>query len=187
MKNTINRVPSAKQIAFSALFATLCCIGTLVIALPLPNGYFNAGDIFVLLSGWCLGPIYGSIAAAIGSALADIISGYSFYAPATFFIKGGNAFIAYMVYLFWKKHIQKESADILPRAFSAICGEAWMVLGYFLFEMLFYGIGGASVSLVGNLTQGVCCAIGALLLIAILRPTKGVKKLFPPLFPDIKK
>ena len=186
-KNMDKKLPSAKQIAFAALFAALCCIGTLVITIPLPNGYFNTGDIFVLLSGWCLGPVYGSIAAAIGSALADIISGYSLYAPATFLIKGINAFIAYIVYFFLKRYIQKEKVDILSRAISAICGEAWMILGYFLFEMLLYGIGGASIALLGNLTQGICCAIGALLLIATLRSIKGTKKLFPFLTPNVKK
>ena len=45
----------AKNIVFSAVFAALCCVGTLVIIIPLPYGYFNAGDIFVLLAGWCLG------------------------------------------------------------------------------------------------------------------------------------
>ena len=136
-KTTDKKFPSAKQIVFTALFAALCCIGTLIIAIPLPNGYFNTGDVFVLLSGWCLGPIYGSAAAAIGSALADVISGYSLYAPATHLIKGFNAFIAYTVCLFWKKCIKKESLDILSRAFSAVCGEAIMILGYFLFESIF--------------------------------------------------
>ena len=79
----------AKQIAFTALFASLCCIGTVLIVVPLPaSGYFNAGDIFVLLSAWCLGPLFGSVASAVGSALADIVSGFAIYAPATFLIKG---------------------------------------------------------------------------------------------------
>jgi uncharacterized membrane protein len=180
-KNVIRKAPSAKQIAFTALFAALCCIGTLVIAIPLPNGYFNTGDVFVLLSGWCLGPVYGTLAAAVGSALADVISGYSIYAPATLFIKGFDAFIAYMVCLFWKKCIQKEKFDVFARAFSAICGEAIMILGYFLFESILYGFLGATASLIGNLTQGICCAICAIAIISALYPIKGLKRLFPAL------
>ena len=46
----------SKNIAFTALFAALCAVGTIVLVIPLPYGYFNAGDIFVLLSAWCLLP-----------------------------------------------------------------------------------------------------------------------------------
>ncbi len=173
--------PSAKNLAFAALFAALCCIGTLVIAIPLPNGYFNMGDTFVLLSSWCLGPVYGSIAAALGSALADVISGYALYALPTFFIKGLDAFAAYMVWAFLKKIINKEKLDFLPRVISAIIGEIVMVLGYFLFELALYGFGGAMLAVVGNLTQGACATICAVLIIAILYPIKATKNLFPAL------
>ncbi len=171
--------PSSKNLAFAALFAALCCVSTLVIAIPLPNGYFNTGDVFVLLSGWCLGPVYGSIAAAIGSALADVISGYTLYALPTFFIKGIDAFIAYMVWAFLKKIINKEKLDFLPRTISAIVGESFMVLGYFLFELALYGFGGATLALLGNLTQGVCAMICAVLIISVLYPIKATKNLFP--------
>ena len=55
---------AAKRLAFTALFAALCCVGTMFIVIPLPHGYFNAGDVFVLLAGWCMGPVFGSVAAA---------------------------------------------------------------------------------------------------------------------------
>lgn len=50
----------------------------------------------VLLCGWLLGPIYGTIAAGLGPALADIFSGYVVYAPATFVIKALMALVAYL-------------------------------------------------------------------------------------------
>lgn len=53
-------VSVAKRLAFSAVFAALCCVATVVIVVPLPYGYFNLGDVFVLLAGWCLGPLYGA-------------------------------------------------------------------------------------------------------------------------------
>ena len=180
MNKTLFRKPTAKDLAFTALFAALCCIGTLVIAIPLPNGYFNTGDVFVLLAGWLLGPI-GCVGAAIGSALADIISGYTLYAVPTFFIKGLDAFAAYMVWVFFKKLIKKESLDFLPRILSALVGESLMVAGYFLFEWVLYGFGGATLALVGNLTQGVCATMCAVIIISILYPMKGTKNLFPVL------
>lgn len=171
----------SKNIAFTALFAALCAVGTIVLVIPLPYGYFNAGDIFVLLSAWCLGPFYGPLAAGVGSALADLWSGYALYAPATLFIKALDALTAYYIWYLCKTLIKKNSLDVLPRLFSAILGEAVMVVGYFLFESVLYGFAGGALALVGNTLQGVTCVAFAVLLVALLYPIKSVQKLFPKL------
>ena len=36
----------------------------MVVQIPLPTGYVNIGDCFVIVSGFLLGPIYGGLAAA---------------------------------------------------------------------------------------------------------------------------
>lgn len=167
-----------KKLAFCALFATLCCVSTLLVTVPLPNGYFNTGDVFVLLSGWCLGPLYGAVAAAVGSALADVWSGFALYAPATFFIKGFNAALAWLVAFFMKKVIKKDTLDFIARIVGAIAGETVMVLGYFLFETILYGVAGGALALVGNSLQGVCCATLAVILFSALYPVKSVRELF---------
>ena len=78
------------------MLAALTCIATMVIKIPSPlNGYLNLGDCVVLLAGWMLSPVYGFLAAGVGSALADLFSGYVVYAPATFVIKGLMALVAY--------------------------------------------------------------------------------------------
>ncbi len=180
---SLRGISLSKQLSFTALFATLCCVSTLVITIPLPSsGFFNTGDVFVLLSGWCLGPVYGVAAAAIGSALADIMAGYALYAPATFVIKGLVAFIAYMVAFFLKKLIKKERLDFISRALSALVGEGIMVLGYFLFESILYTFAGAIPNLLGNALQGVCCLLLSTVLIVSLRPIKALRQFFPSLF-----
>ena len=83
--------------------------------------------------------------------------------------------------LIWKKFIKKENLDFLPRILSAILAELAMVAGYFLFELALYGFGGATLALVGNLTQGVCATMCAVIIISILYPMKGTKNLFPML------
>ena len=50
------------------------------------QGYVNLGDCAVPLSAWILGPVYGGVAAGVGSMLADLLSGYAHYAPGTFLI-----------------------------------------------------------------------------------------------------
>lgn len=176
---SLQAVSLSKQLAFTAVFAALCCIGTIVIVVPLPTGYFNAGDVFVLLSGWCLGPLYGGIAAAVGSALADVISGFPVYAPATFIIKGGVACLAFYICALFKKAIKKEKLDCIPRALSAITSETVMVLGYFAFEWILYGFGGATGAVLGNVLQGICCGTCATLLLMGLYPVKSVRNFFP--------
>ena len=77
-----------KKIITSALMAALVCVATMIIHIPSPlKGYINIGDCVVLLAGWMLSPCYGFLAAGLGSALADLFSGYVTYAPATFIIR----------------------------------------------------------------------------------------------------
>ena len=72
---------------FTALFAALACVATMVITIPTPTGGFvHLGDGIALLCGWLLGPLFGGVAAALGGMLADLFSGYPLYAPATFLI-----------------------------------------------------------------------------------------------------
>lgn len=170
---------TAKKLAHTALFASLCCIATYIIAIPLPYGYLNIGDVFVLMSGWCLGALYGGIAAAVGSALADVLSGYALYAPVTFLIKGGVAAFAYMLYVVFKKCIQKESFDFLFRAAAAFIAELWMVVGYFLFESILYGVAGGLLSVIGNVIQGGACLLCGTLFVTLLRNIASVKRTFP--------
>ena len=66
-----------RKIVFTSLFAALCCVLTMVIKIPSPiGGFMNLGDAAVLSSGYFLGGAYGFFAAAIGSCLADVFSGY---------------------------------------------------------------------------------------------------------------
>lgn len=175
-----NEKSISKQIAFSAIFSALCCVSTLSLTVPLPaSGYFNAGDVFVLLSGWFLGPLFGSLSAGIGSALADIISGYVVYAPVTFVVKFTVALSSYLLWKVFKPFIKKEPLDFIPRVLAGIIGETIMVAGYFAFESILYGVIGAVPNLLGNALQGVCCLVLATLLCSALRPIKVIRSYFP--------
>ena len=89
---------TAQKLAVSALFAAFACATTMIIKIPSPlNGYINLGDCIVLLCAAYLPVGYGFLAAGIGSALADIFSGYIVYAPATFLIKGAMAIVFWFV------------------------------------------------------------------------------------------
>ena len=80
MKTTQKNKKTIKNICFCAIFAALCTAATLI-SVPIPIGYINLGDLMVLTSGWCLGGVYGAIAAGVGSALADVLLGYASSLP----------------------------------------------------------------------------------------------------------
>ena len=142
----------ARRIVMAAMLAALTCVATMVIKIPSPlQGYVNLGDCAVLFAGWVLDPVYGFLAAGLGSALADLFSGYAVYAPATFFIKGGMAFVAFCGFrLFCKK-----LGSLPARIFAGILAETVMVLGYFVFEGFLYGFGPSALNVPANLVQGV--------------------------------
>lgn len=151
-------VNKTKKIVFSALFAALACVATMIIKIPSPlSGYINLGDSVVLLCGWMLGPGYGFFAAAIGSALADMFYGYMVYVPATFVIKGAVALIACVLSKKTKKFI------------SAIAAEAAMVAGYYVFEGFLYGFGASLVNVVPNIIQAAAGIVVGLLLMKIFK------------------
>ena len=183
---TMHGFSKTKPLVFCATFAALCMIATAYLAIPLPaSGYFNAGDVFVLLAGWCLGPLYGSVAAAVGSSLADILAGYGTYAPATFLIKGGVALLGYFLWTVCKKLLKKDSLDFARRGIAALLAELFMVAGYFCFESLLAGTFAAAIpNILGNCTQGVCCSILGVLLCVSLRKIKRLHTLFPALYEE---
>ena len=120
-----------KELIYVALLTSLVCVSTMVIKIPSPlNGYVNLGDCMVLIAGWCLFPAYGFLSAGLGSALADLFSGYALYAPATFLIKGLMALVAFGTY----KLLHKKIGKLLSQIIGGVLAEVLMILGYFLFE-----------------------------------------------------
>jgi len=139
-----------KKLVMAAMIAAICCIATMIIKVPLPvKGYINLGDCMVLLAGWILSPSYAFLAAGIGSALADLFSGYTIYAPATCIIKGTMAVISYYSFqlLCSKTH--------LARLLSGILAELVMLLGYFSYESILYGVVLALANVPLNAIQGI--------------------------------
>lgn len=163
MKNT------TQKIVMTAMLAALVCVATMIVKIPSPlKGYINLGDCIVLLAGWLLSPVYGFLAAGIGSALADLFSGYVAYAPATFLIKGPMALVAYYGY----KLMSKKVKNIPSRIVSGILAEVLMIGGYFLFEGLLYGFAPSAVNIPANAVQGAAGLILGTILIRVFEKSK---------------
>lgn len=157
-----------KKIVLAALLASLACVATMIIKVPSPlKGYVNLGDCIVLLAGWTLSPVYGFLAAGVGSALADVFSGYIIYAPATFIIKGLMAVIACLL---------SRKAKKLPfLILSGLIAEVVMVAGYYVFEGFMYGFIPSLMNIPANAVQGIMGLIFGIILIRIFEKS-GITK-----------
>ena len=159
----------SQKIAVAAMFAALACVATMIIKIPTPlKGYVNLGDCVVLLCGSMLSPVYAFLAAAIGSALADVLSGYMAYAPITFLIKGLMALVVFALFKLINKKGLKQPIKILP----LVLAEVIMVGGYFIFEGFLYGFGPSAVNIIPNILQGVAGIVIGLALIGIFEKNK---------------
>lgn len=160
---------TTKKIVIAALLASLTCVATMIIKVPSPlKGYVNLGDCVVLLAGWMLSPVYGFLAAGLGSALADLFSGYVVYAPATFVIKGLMALVAFYGF----KLLHNKVGNLASRIISGVVAEAVMVLGYFVFEGFLYGFAPSVVNIPANSVQGVAGLILGCVLVKIFEKSK---------------
>ena len=157
-----------QRMVFTALFGALSCVATWVIRIPSPlGGYLNLGDGLVLLCGFCLGGWYGVSAAGIGSMMADFFGGYLHYMPATLLIKAFMAATAGVLYQVIRKG--QKSRTLLAATVSGIVAELFMLLGYYLFALIFLREGtAAALTIPGNAIQG-CAGIvlGMALLMAL--------------------
>lgn len=160
----MNTQSKTLKIVLAGLLAALTCVATMIIRIPTIKGYVHIGDCMVIASGILLGPIVGGLAAGIGSMLADLLGGYYVFSIATFIIKFLAAFAAGIAYIAFKKIVKKY--DLPAVIIAGIASEVIVVLGYFVFEIFYEGMGAAIAEILPNCVQGIT----GLILAAILSP-----------------
>jgi len=152
------------KIVMTALMMACVCAATMLIKVPSPlKGYLNLGDCVVLMAGWILSPGYGFLAAGVGSALADLFSGYMTYVPATLLIKGLMALIVFACY----KLMSKRLGSLVSQIIGGVIAEVVMVLGYFVFEGFLYGFVPSLVNIPANCVQGAAGLVMGIILIRV--------------------
>jgi uncharacterized membrane protein len=128
----------AVNIALLAVMTALSTIMTLILQIPYPGtgGYFNFGDTMVMLGGLLLGPFGGFFAGGVGSALADLISGFTFYAPITLVAKGFEGMAVGFFSFKVKGTVRWSKWDIV----GVFVGALFMLTGYFVPEAILFDI-----------------------------------------------
>ena len=126
----------------AAVLAALTCVATMVVQIPMPltKGYVNLGDVMVLTSVWLIGSPWGVAAAGIGSAMADLLTGYAYYAPATLIIKALMAVAAFYIAKCFMNGSYFKS--LVGKVIGGAVAEIIMVAGYFVYAIILYGNSG---------------------------------------------
>jgi len=134
---------------------------TMLVQIPIPptRGYLNFGEIMVFTSALLFGRFVGGLAGGIGLSIADIVTGYGYFAPYTLLIKGLEGFVAGAI-----RDGKSTRRDVLGWFVGAVA----MVSGYFLAEayVMGFGVPAALVEVPSNIIQ---VASGAIVAIPLAR------------------
>lgn len=143
---------TAKNICITALSMALICIATMFIRVPIPLGYAHLGNTFILITAYYFGRKIGGISAAFGSALADLLTGFSIWIIPTLIIK---SIMGYMIGKMSRKEGNMVKMISLRVALAAILSNVWMVIGYTVSGSVLYGsIAAGLASTPGLLFEG---------------------------------
>ncbi|MCS7132268.1 MAG: ECF transporter S component [Aigarchaeota archaeon] len=132
--------------ATMALSTALVLAATIVVNIYVPatRGYFNLGETMIYLVALLFDPVTAAFAGGVGSALADIILGYTIYAPATLVIKAAEGALA--SFLIHSLRDKRRGLFALSMGTVTAYSILILVIGYTLF------VGEVELTLPGPLT-----------------------------------
>ena len=117
-----------RRIVLTGLFSALIFVFTAYIHVPTGAGYTHAGDGFIYLAACILPTPYAVAAGMIGGALADGLTGFPVWIPATIVVKAVTA-------LFFTS--KKDKILNLRNILGIIPSLAVCIVGYSLYEGVF--------------------------------------------------
>ena len=157
---------SVHRLSLAAAAAAVTFLVTVLPKIPIPLGYAHLGDAVIFLVALLLPRRDAALAAAIGSALADLLGGFPIWILPTLLIKAGMVFL------------------VTPFAgrnfFAVVCGfllsSLWMAAGYTAAGALLYG--DLSLGLLqapGLLAEGAVNTAVAAALLLVLKKSGFIK------------
>ena len=139
-----NSSDKLKRTVMTGLFSALIFVFTAYIHVPTGSGYTHAGDGLIYLSASILPMPYAIASGIIGGALADGLSGYPIWIPATVIIKALTA-------MFFSN---KSDKIVTKRNLLAIIPSFIIcVVGYSLYEGFVITKGLSAAGLIAAFTQ----------------------------------
>ena len=158
----MRRTWSAASIVIIAALIALTTVLTLLVRVPIAptRGYIHLGDTGVYFAAFAFGPVFGGLAGGLGTALADLLSGYAYYAPISLVVHGLQGLVA--AYIGYRAATSRQ-------VLGWLVGSLIMIAGYFLAEVILYGVGAALVEVPGNAIQAAVGGVIAIPLVAAMR------------------
>ena len=151
MKKLWNIQNKVLRLVLLAMFTAAIAVATAYVSFPTGlGGYIHLGDGIIFMGAMLLGPA-GTIAAGVGSALADILCGYTVFAPATFVVKAT-----------WRDrgifYRRKGGYSPMLLICTVSCSEMVMIVGYFGYECIIWDFQAALAEVPANGIQA-CAGI----------------------------
>ncbi|MDO4522093.1 MAG: ECF transporter S component [Eubacteriales bacterium] len=166
---------SVQKLCVDALMIALVCITTAVIQIPIPLGYMHLGNVTILAAGVFFGPMTGLLTGGIGSALADLLTGYAVWALPTLIIKSVMGYVIGRAAWSVCRNPRFTRVSVL---LGSLAGLAVMVIGYTVFGSLLYGSVAAGLSQVPGLVTESVMGLAVFYVIAAAFTASHVTKLF---------
>jgi len=166
---------SPAMIALMAVLIALTAVFTIAIQIPIPatQGYWNLSDAAITFAALAFGPWVGGVAGGVGTALADLATGYAQYAPISLLAHGLEGFL-----IGWLGRGRRSLPGMIL-AWAA--GAAAMVLIYLLGGAVLKGWPAALAEVPFNVIQAVMGAvIGIPLVIAVRKAYPAIDQIGRP-------
>lgn len=160
-----------------AILTAVTAVFTILIRVPIPatKGYFNLSDVSIYFAAFSFGPLTAFVAGGLGTALADIISGYAQWAPISFLAHGLQGLVAALVASMIRRRSDAPSGVILGWwILGGLAGAVVMIGGYLVGGYILAGAGAFSELPFNVVQSGVGIAVGILL-------TVSVRRAYPPI------
>jgi len=154
--NNSNKMDSRKLAAMAIMGALTTVVTMFALPFAPTGGFFNLGDAIVMTTAIVFGPIVGAVAGGVGSALADLLLGYSAFAPFTLIIKGLEGFLIGTIVG------TQEKPSLVKLGIAWVVGGVTIVGGYWFAEAFIMGLGvpAANAEIIINIPQAVGSIIG---------------------------
>jgi len=169
---------SALRTSLIAVLTAVVVVFTIIVKIPTPTkGYLNLCDLAICFIAFTFSPMTALIAGGLGTAIADIISGYPQWAPISFIVHGLEGFI---VALIVKRSAQEISDGVKVPFIKVVLAMISCVVivagGYFVLAAIFMsiGFGAAAAGIPGNIAQSGIGVVGGYAL------SRAVVKAYPP-------
>ena len=125
MKFHLNERNTSVNLALTGLMAALVLVATMFFKVQLPVGtdktLIGFANVFCILAGLLLGPVYGGLAAGIGSCIFDLIGGWADSAPSTLIFKFLMAFVCGLIAWGGDHTARKLSRVIVGAVSGSLC------------------------------------------------------------------